>query len=347
MGLERPRGVPVVLTGDQRRLEYQVLALQSTIAAFFVAGTLAGWFGTHSAASRLGAAWIAAYHLVHAGYIVRWRIRGTPIRAIENAMPLLDVSCVTTAWVVLGDAHSPFWAVYLYALVGYGRRYHSRRYVALASFILLNVAGGWIAIGLAAGHGVSLETDLWTMLVITAAMAALSHAIGSAWRNAERRARILSETDPLTSIANRRYFLDRLEALAAPPDQGFTVLMLDLDDFKHLNDEFGHLHGDDVLANVARLLAQNVGPTDLLARYGGEEFVIAMPETALHEATETAERLRKAIFEATPITVSIGCAARELNEHAESVLRRADDTLLAVKRSGKNAVRAHRPRRAA
>jgi|GEM_PF-1137002 len=340
-------GVPGMGERDQRKLEKQVLGLQSAIAGFFVAGVLLGWFGTRSEAAQASAGYIAAYHVLHAWYVVRYRIPGRPSKVVEWATPLLDVSCITTAWVVLDQAQSPFWAIYLYALVGYGRRYHGVRYFVLATFIVLNVVLGRLAISLNDSQAAMINADLVTMVVLTVAMASLSHAIGSAWRNAERRARMLAETDPLTGISNRRVFLERLDRLAEDPGQGFAVLMLDLDDFKRLNDEYGHLHGDDVLANVAGLLSENVRETDSIARYGGEEFVVAMPGASLGDAVEVAERLRQAVLEATPTSISVGCAARKPGESAASVLKRADDLLLTAKRTGKNAVRSAALKRSA
>lgn len=338
MTVGRPAITGGVPARDQRRLEAQVLVLQSTIAGFFVLGALLGWFGTRSTATAAGAAWIAGYHLVHAAYVVLYRMRRRPIGWVEAVTPPLDVSCITMAWILIDQPTSPFWAVYLYALVGYGRRYHGRRYFLLASYIVVNVIAGRVAIALGAGQQVFVNAELATMVVMTAAMATLAHAVGAAWRGAERRARFLAETDALTGIANRRVFHDRLEALAEDARAGFAVLMLDLDDFKRLNDEYGHLHGDDVLANVAGVLSDGVRADDLVARYGGEEFVVAMPGISLSGAIEVAERLRGAIAEATPTTVSVGCAVREPGERAESVLRRADDLLLAAKRTGKNTV---------
>jgi diguanylate cyclase (GGDEF)-like protein len=142
-------------------------------------------------------------------------------------------------------------------------------------------------------------------------------------------------------------FLERLDLLAANQEQGFAVLMLDLDDFKRLNDEYGHLHGDDVLANVAGLLSENVRETDSIARYGGEEFVVAMPGAPLSEAVAVAERLRETVLASTPTSISVGCAVREPGESAASVLKRADDLLLAAKRTGKNAVRSSALKRSA
>jgi diguanylate cyclase (GGDEF)-like protein len=212
---------------------------------------------------------------------------------------------------------------------------------------VLNVVLGRLAISQGDGGSLMVNADLVTMVVITAAMASLSHAVGSAWRNAERRARFLAETDPLTGIWNRRVFLERLEGLAADPRQEFALLMLDLDDFKRLNDEHGHIHGDDVLANVAGLLSENVRANDWIARYGGEEFVVAMPDTGHHEAVAVAERLRRSVLESTPTSISVGCAVRDAGESAASLLKRADDFLLVAKRNGKNAVRASALKRTA
>jgi diguanylate cyclase (GGDEF)-like protein len=217
----------------------------------------------------------------------------------------------------------------------------------LASFIVVNVIFGWLVISLIDDQGLEMNAYLLTMVVLAAAMASLSHAIGAAWRHAERQARILAETDYLTGIANRRVFLERLEAMADDPAARFSLLMLDLDDFKRLNDEVGHIHGDDVLARTAKILSENVRDGDLVARYGGEEFVVAMPNLSLTDATLTAERLRHAVFEETPASVSIGCAVREHGESAQSALKRADDMLLTAKRTGKNAVRSSALRRSA
>ena len=347
MAVGSPALGPAMPERDQRKLEKQVLVLQSAIAGFFVAGTLLGWFGTHSTASRLGAAWILGYHVAHAAYILRYRVPGRPVRWIEWVTPLFDVSCITTAWVVLAQAQSPFWAVYLYALVGYGRRFHGRRYFVLASFIVVNIVLGRLVISMNDRQAAMVNADLLTMVVLAVAMASLSHAVGAAWRHAERQARILAETDYLTGIANRRVFLERLEAMAEDPRAQFALLMVDLDDFKRLNDEFGHIHGDDVLARTARILSENVRDGDLVARYGGEEFVVAMPNLALSEATVIAERLRHAVFEATPASISVGCAVRERGESAQAALKRADDLLLTAKRTGKNAVRSSALRRTA
>ncbi|QFG02440.1 GGDEF domain-containing protein [Tepidiforma bonchosmolovskayae] len=322
-----------------------MMALQGTIAAFFVAGELLGWFGDHSAASRAAVAWIAAYHIFRVVYVVRRRASHRPVRAIEALIPLLDVSCISSGWILLGNPLSPFWAAYLYALVGYARRMHGWEFARTAVFILANLA---VAQGVTAWRagGAPVNPDQATMLVIAATMASLAHKVGAGWREAERQARVLAETDPLTGLPNRRHFLSQLE-LRADAELGYAVLMMDIDDFKRLNDEHGHLHGDAVLARVARVLRANIREGDLLARYGGEEFVVAMPGADLAQALQVAERLRAAVERDTPSSISVGCAVRAPGETLDDVLRRADDLLLFAKRTGKNVVRWEPTRRSA
>ncbi len=317
---------------ERDRIERQVLALQCAIASFFCVGAVAGLFPIDEPARLLAVGWIAGYHVIHAWYVLAYRIPGRPSRFVEVLTPLLDVSCITVAWVAISSVTSPFWVVYLYALVGYTRRFHGRIYMGLAAYIIANLGVGWFII-----HG-GVDTGLITVLPLAVAMSLLAHAIGTAWRRAERQARLLAETDPLTGISNRRVFLDRLLAYSEDGDAGYSVLMLDLDDFKRLNDEYGHLHGDAVLVSVAKALSRSLREGDLVARYGGEEFIVAMPGVGVQEATVVAERLRRTVAETTTTTVSIGCAARFPGERAEGVIRRADDLLLSVKRNGKNAV---------
>ncbi|MBA4180161.1 MAG: hypothetical protein C0506_06180 [Anaerolinea sp.] len=342
----QPTGLPGIDARERARLEVQVLVLQVGIAAFFSVGAYLGVFGVDGAIRTWTVGWIVSYHVFHTWYVLRFRMPGRPLAWVEFATPLCDVTCITAGWIAIGDHNNPLWAVYLYALVGYARRYEGLNYAVVAGFIVANLVAGRVLISLHAATP-TLDGNLLTMVFLTGAMAVLAHAIGGAWRRAERKARRLAETDPLTGIANRRTFLERLADLAADEDGVFSVLMLDLDDFKRLNDDHGHLFGDQVLVNVSRTLSECIRPEDRLARYGGEEFVVAMPGTSLNDAIAVAERLRQAVAETTPTSVSVGCAARRPGETAESVLRRADDLLLTAKRNGKNSVRSGPLRRSA
>jgi diguanylate cyclase (GGDEF)-like protein len=318
---------------EHAHTERMVLALQVAVAFSFVAGCYAGLWDVTGVARTVASSWIVGYHLVLVAYSLRYRMRGRTIRWAEPLVAVLNLSCATVAFIALGDPTSPFWTVYLYALVGYARRYQGRAYVYIAGCTVFNLASGYMAVGAA------FDGRFAALMVMTIAMAALAHTVGAAWRQAEQRARMLAEIDPLTGIANRRTFFTTLTDLSAEPETEYAVLMLDLDDFKQLNDEFGHQHGDDVLVAAARLLSRNVRGHDTVARYGGEEFIVAMPGVDLEDAVAVAQRVRAAIQDSTPTTVSIGCAARHRGESADEVVRRADDQLLSAKRTGKNAVR--------
>lgn len=152
----------------------------------------------------------------------------------------------------------------------------------------------------------------------------------------------LAWTDPLTLALNRRALQDLLPDAAAA-GSAMSVLMCDLDDFKHVNDRLGHGAGDDVLRAVVRTMSSIVRRGDRTVRLGGEEFLLALPGVELAQALRIAERLREAV--ATPevfaggvITVSIGVAERRPGERRDSLLQRADVALYRAKALGKNRV---------
>ena len=156
--------------------------------------------------------------------------------------------------------------------------------------------------------------------------------------------------DGLTGLANVRHldeFLEREFARSRRHGRDLCVLMMDLDHFKSINDEYGHLTGDFVLRELAILLAQRVRREELLARYGGEEFVLVLPETRLDGAQAYAEALRKMIeehdfrFEGQhlQVTVSIGVAAFDPDMvRPTDLVAAADEMLYEAKNSGRNRV---------
>lgn len=157
----------------------------------------------------------------------------------------------------------------------------------------------------------------------------------------------LSITDPLTEIANRRYFYIQAEQIfnRTQVPNTLAAIMIDVDHFKQVNDRFGHAAGDAILRQLAGRLNQNLRPTDILARYGGEEFVILLPRTSSNEAKQIVERLWQAVsgkpfifeHELIPVTISIGVA--ELGERVEdldTLMRHADEALYQAKQAGRN-----------
>lgn len=168
-------------------------------------------------------------------------------------------------------------------------------------------------------------------------------ALANAWLLEQIRS--LAARDTLTGLPNRRTFEETLgRDLARTTRTGLplSLLVLDVDHFKAINDRHGHLAGDTVLVKVAKRLAEEVRQADLVARWGGEEFTIVLPEVGLAEAMETADRLRTAVADLrdpVAITCSIGVATFGVHgERAEALVEAADRALYAAKRTGRNRV---------
>ena len=148
-------------------------------------------------------------------------------------------------------------------------------------------------------------------------------------------------SDPLTGVSNRRAFDESLTNLLAAHEHAETplsVIMLDLDHFKAVNDAQGHLEGDRVLQDLTGLLKAAAREGDVVARFGGEEFVVLLPNTRLDAAAKRAERLRQRVEDKLPTTVSIGVAASGPAELATSLLARVDTALYTAKNNGRNCV---------
>ena len=170
------------------------------------------------------------------------------------------------------------------------------------------------------------------------------------------RARLFQEvqslalTDPLTGLQNRRslFELGRVElARAQRMKRPFCCMMLDLDHFKNINDQYGHLIGDQVLQEFAKRCKNSVREVDLVGRYGGEELIILLPETDRKTSMQVAERLRVCIAEypirvfdkEISVTVSIGVATQDENTiHLETLIARADQAMYIAKHKGRNKV---------
>jgi two-component system cell cycle response regulator len=158
-------------------------------------------------------------------------------------------------------------------------------------------------------------------------------------------------TDVLTGLFNRRYMETHVGTLveqATSRGKPLTVLVLDIDYFKSINDTWGHDAGDDVLREFAVRIKKSIRGIDLACRYGGEEFVVVMPETDMAVAAMVAERLRRRIAgepfsiqqgaRTVEVTISIGLAALGRGEDAAKVVKRADEALYRAKRDGRNRV---------
>ncbi len=168
----------------------------------------------------------------------------------------------------------------------------------------------------------------------------------SQWRIREATIATLSRIDPLTNVMNRRSIADQLEQLHQQRKALYSVVLLDLDHFKNINDQFGHSMGDQVLVNVAKCLANNLRDRDMIGRFGGEEFILLLPNTTTEQAQHVAERCRIAltelnfVYEQQPfsISASFGISSSQNASEPQQIIRQADQALYAVKTAGRNQV---------
>lgn len=167
-------------------------------------------------------------------------------------------------------------------------------------------------------------------------------------QNQQIEARLMeARTDPLTGLANRRAFdLELTRRISQRQRQGtpLSLMVIDVDHFKQINDTFGHQAGDAIILQVAQILASTSRVMDLVVRLGGDEFAISLTGTDLAEASLAVERVRTAICEKTLVfeghehhlTVSIGLAEAMWDDDAASLIKRADMALYAAKEAGRN-----------
>lgn len=161
----------------------------------------------------------------------------------------------------------------------------------------------------------------------------------------------LAITDPLTGLYNRRYFMEQLEQefkRSRRYERDLSLLMIDIDFFKRINDTYGHQTGDLVLRKISSIVESQLRDADLAFRFGGEEFMVILPETSLQDASNVAERMRTEIMHSYyhhdesefNVTVSIGIISVKCNqvESIDSLIKKVDDNLYMAKKSGRNQI---------
>ena len=161
----------------------------------------------------------------------------------------------------------------------------------------------------------------------------------------------MATIDELTGLYNRRALFSRLteeHSRAERYGQGFSLLLIDIDDFKDVNDEYGHQVGDGILRGLGAFLRQNLRDSDFPARFGGEEFICLLPSTDIDQAVQAGNKIRQLLSHSTlsskkthvtlQITVSIGIAVFTSGDDIDNLVKRADDALYLAKRRGKNQI---------
>lgn len=190
-------------------------------------------------------------------------------------------------------------------------------------------------------HNLQISTDIVVLVAVLllSLISLYQRLVVRAGEEADEM-RDLANTDQLTGLPNRRAMYDVLSGA-----QGGSLVLIDLDDFKVVNDTFGHEHGDEVLTRVANCLSRCAHGVGTVSRWGGEEFLVALHTYTLVQATLWAENAREAVelLPGTETTLSLGVVQRRPNESFSRQLHHADELLYQAKRAGKNRVAAERP----
>ncbi len=250
------------------------------------------------------------------------------------------------------------------SILGFGLLARSRRLTVLLGLlgIIATIIGYYLApVGIQAVDITNRQLVVIAIMTITIT----SHIYMTRQQEFDTRLYRIASTDELTGIANRRALMQALEkriAEAMRYNTSFSMLLFDLDDFKNINDEHGHLAGDDILIKITRVCARWLRATDFMGRYGGEEFMVLCPNTSIDGAKALAERIRLAVEETEftahkkkfKMTISVGVtelsnhlhnSASRLNEVelSHDMIDAADSAMYNAKRSGKNRVVAYEP----
>lgn len=204
----------------------------------------------------------------------------------------------------------------------------------LGSLQLYGIAGAWTW-----SSDAALVAGAFEAIVLSLGLA--ERAASVRWQRDQAQA--LADLDPLTDVLNRRAWHQQVQALIAADRAGLSVLFLDIDRFKQINDRVGHDGGDRVLGKFVEVLRRVVRERSVIGRYGGEEFVIALPATTTAQACVVAERIRTGLRNASSeagiaFTVSTGVATLRHGESLEALLRRADAAVYAAKERGRDCV---------
>jgi len=284
-----------------------------------------------------------------------WRQEGLLARGVFHpSMPLIHLNLtllMQSVWVAYsGGLQGPFVWMYAVPIAIYGVLFGARWAVVAAALCTAYLLAMLAVIRAGIGGLVSAPPAPPVARVFLMSYIGMFFVVAVFSGVLRRQARVvleLAHTDPLTGLANRRTLrqaLDREISRSLRYDQPCTVLVLELDRFKQINDRFGHLAGDDALRRVAVTLTASCRTADVVARFGGDEFVIVMPSTNATAADRVGRRICRDIEEQTllrgfPLTLSAGLA--ECPSHGDSVpqlLDAADQAMYVVKRRGGNGI---------
>jgi diguanylate cyclase (GGDEF)-like protein len=345
------------MTGDE-------LKFRAALSRFGVGLVALLLLPTFYPASR-GHVWVWIAYLVVAAVeqvLIRRRIGGGT-RALASG--LLDIAVLTYTVHNLGSVVTPMTSLYVFAGVANALVTEPAvAYVLATAGALSFDAVVWCEhLGLlsfapdapatAAAGPPTLVQALMASAFVTLFAPACTAIVAALVRAVKRREQQLVETnaqleqlsqrDPLTNLYNRRHLMSFLESELSRARRGhpLSIVMIDLDGFKKVNDTQGHLRGDVLLKDIAAALSESTREVDRAARYGGDEFIVVLTDTTASQAEVAAERLAGSMRAAAtrfdpqhPVTASLGVAAAEPADTVAALLRRADDNAYRAKQSG-------------
>jgi diguanylate cyclase (GGDEF)-like protein len=346
----------------RKRSVYVVLLWFAVVATAASFGTRVLEGETDPASSLVGGVALTLFLVI----VAAARLRRVRLEWIEHALlwsvtGILLLNLVARLYLVALDAFGVqavvttllwFPLVFVFSTVAFdgerSLRYSAAAYVLFVLVTLPYAFGSMGGDSTVGGFGLLLQAYLAYAVTIAALyfFADLQQRM-VAMEETARTMRKLANTDALTGLANRRQGEEQLaRELRRAERYGrvFSVLMLDIDHFKDLNDRFGHQAGDEVLVDLSRRIGSMVRASDTVARWGGEEFLLLTPETPVGDAQRLAEMVRRHVAENSlagryQVTVSLGVASYRPGDTLASLIARSDAALYLAKRGGRNQVR--------
>lgn len=323
---------------DRERLldmEPRIAKTRKLMFASVAVGLLSAipWFG---AFTLLPLAWVVVSYPLLRPWVAHSPRPELPIMvAVLNAQVTVGIAIALT-----GGPQSPALPFLLLAIVTVSARFSSRG--VITGVVLTTVVLVASTIGVDPSGYADDPTLVNACLVALVGLAAGSHAL----MHSELRQRTQAILDPLTGLLNRKALIDRFAELAeqaALTGESVALVACDLDNFKAINDRYGHERGDAVLRDTAYVMRRSMRSFELVYRMGGEEFLIVLPGADATTACRLAETVREAVEAERPggleLTVSIGVAAASgVDVVFETLFRAADDALYRAKRDGRNRV---------
>jgi diguanylate cyclase (GGDEF)-like protein len=335
--------------------------LLMAIMALSLVSSGAGWWileaaGRSSLALRATFALNLLFHPVF--FVITWR-RLLPLRVVEMACVLFAAglcwACMAARlyWPAVGGeidlAALCLWipVIYVFTFTVAGHRSSLKISLAIYAVFALTVLP-YVALHLREASGNLTLQLLVVSAILVAALyffSSYQHRFQLAQLDLDQLAR-LANTDALTGLANRRRMSEAIEAELlrfARYGHAFSVILIDIDHFKAVNDRHGHRTGDEVLVALAAHAQQALRDVDMLGRWGGEEFLIILPETAqaqaLGKAADLCVHVAGQPLAGHAVTISCGAASVRAGDNAGALLQRADEALYAAKRGGRNQAR--------